>query len=629
MLERIRKHYANGGIVNVADPLIQADNSYVIPHGLHFAESATLIVQETDGEQLADAPPPEANYRPADIEAIACWNCAHFERTGVNEANWPAGVCHLWEALVQGQNVCDRYTADPTLMDTDPHRAPQDEYAGDAMLAEVFTPDTGIELSETPGKFKKTILRTGEWDKTPSINGVIKKKLRVVREGASSLKKGIVSLADLKRAFDGKAYPFVTVPLSDEAGVGKDHKNLLQLNQGFVRELEIEDDGDVSRLVATMDITEPDTAEKIRNGTIPDVSSGIYGPVENPDGEKFPVALNHACLTPRPFVSDLGSFAVLASTEDHKVEEADVQGFVPTPTEEEREEETVDPTEWDDRLSFSNQSEAINKALVDQLNLTRDYTVTDIAPERAIVRNKIAGLSWIVPFKMAQEGVLLSTVPEWKQIDGDGGDNEGSDQPSESAAAPEGFVFSADPVEQARQKRELRFASIENPEGGVTMPVGTQLPDGLELSDEQRDALKPILEENQRLRSRSRESEIHQEIERVKGLGFAEEPGFLRAYRDILLSDDEEPAMVLLSHDESGHETDRKKVTASELAKNLINALRRTEDDSRILLAQQHVTSGNDDPPPKDDSEEAPLEQRVAESAAAIGQKMPERAGGE
>src|SRR3954453_16640108 len=74
---------------------------------VEFATSATLIVNESEGDELADAPPPAAENRPADIEGIACWNCAHFEATGTNDADFPAGICHLWEALVQGQNTCD------------------------------------------------------------------------------------------------------------------------------------------------------------------------------------------------------------------------------------------------------------------------------------------------------------------------------------------------------------------------------------------------------------------------------------------------------------------------------------------------------------------------------------------
>jgi hypothetical protein len=591
---------------------------------LGFAVSPSEIVIDADQDGLPDAPPPESNYRPADIEAIACWNCAHFERTGTNDANWPAGICHLWEAQVQGQNVCDRYTADPTMTDTVPRStAPQDEYMGDAMLAEIYQPDTGIEMAEKSGKrlFRKKILRTGEWDKTPGLRGIERKKLKVVRDGESNLEAGVVSLADLKHGFDEKAYANVTVPLTDDS---KEHKNLLRLNQGFVREVEIEDEEDGSALVATMEITEPETAEKIERGTIPDVSSGIYGPVETPEGKKFRVALNHACLTYRPFERDLGPFAVLASETDDPVEH--VEGFVPVTPEGEREEET---REWNELLSFSHREKLVNEALVNQLELSDDYFVVDIAGDTALVRNKIANIDFRVPFEVKEDkGVELSIVSDWEMVDGGG--EGGSDEPPEPAVAPEGIALSDDPVQQARQLRGLRFASEDHREGGGTMPVSTDPLAGVELSDEGsvRGVVQRLLEDNQRLRSQTREKDIDQEIDRVKELGFAEEPGFLRVYRDIMLSDDGEPAAILLSHDENGNETGREKPTLTEVAKKLINALR-TNDEGAVLLAQQHISSGDDTPPPAGDGDERSVEERTADAEEALYGKRPQKSGGE
>lgn len=145
---------------------------------------------------------------------------------------------------------------------------------------------------------------------------------------------------------------------------------------------------------------------------------------------------------------------------------------------------------------------------------------------------------------------------------------------------------------------------------------------GVDLSDEEavRAAFKQQAEENQRLRERSRSGEVDQEIERVKALGFENSPGFLAAYRDILLSDDEEPAMVLFSHDESGEQKPGSKetLTATEVAKKLIDSL--PTEDGKVLLAQQHLSSGNDEPPPNvDENTEVPVEQRTAEVAASLG----------
>jgi hypothetical protein len=155
----------------------------------------------------------------------------------------------------------------------------------------------------------------------------------------------------------------------------------------------------------------------------------------------------------------------------------------------------------------------------------------------------------------------------------------------------------------------------------------------VELSDENavRDLVKRLAEDNQRLRSKTQESEISEEIERVKELGFAEEPGFLSVYRDILLSDDGEPAMILLSHDEGGKETKREQPTVTDIAKRLINALRTDDESGKVLLAQQHVSSGTDDPPPateeKNDNSPEAVRERAAKVGSAIGQEMPESGG--
>ena len=79
----------------------------------------------------------------------------------------------------------------------------------DIQAAELFLPHSGeaVELAGDDGLITKEIMRTGEWGKTPSSKGVIRKPLKVVRDGSSSAKDRIISLSELVKAFNDKAYP--------------------------------------------------------------------------------------------------------------------------------------------------------------------------------------------------------------------------------------------------------------------------------------------------------------------------------------------------------------------------------------------------------------------------------------
>lgn len=590
-------------------------------NGMFFAVSAAEIQAEADQEELLDEPPPEANYRPAEIEAVACWNCSHFEKTGVGDDNWPVGICHLWEARVQGENVSDRFTVTP--VDSPSPDTPQTFDDFDFSLAsEIFVDDTGMEFSEEDGMVTKTILRTGEWKKTPSTKGVIKKTLKIVRDGASSAAEGIVSLSELVNSFKDKAYPYVTIPLTDDKN---DHKNLLKLNQGFVKDLWIDDGEDgISRLKAKLNFTEPDTRGKVERGTYPDVSAGVYFNVERPDGEKFGSAINHVCLTPRPFIDGLEPFGVAASDDsDHEFE-----SFVP------EEAEREEAKGWDERLGLSWQRKAIKTYMAEELNLSDNYLVEDIGPERAIVSNEIAEVSWVVPFSIEQDGVTVAPVAEWEMRETDSEEDEGSSEPEEPAAAPSGNAFAdRTPLQQARTLRALAFSSSSNGnhEGGVSMSGTTDTLEGIDFSNEEeaKAAVQRIVEENASLRRKDSAKELESKIEAIKGMGFADAPGFLAKCRDIYRSDDQRPAMVLFSYDDNGNEIGKREITASELLDDLLSTIPK-DDDGKVLLSQQHLTTGNDDPPPADDNDGKPsVEERTRAAAEAIGQQMPDSGGKE
>ena len=502
--------------------------------------------------------------------------------------------------------------------------------------AEFLAPQTAFEFAEDDGFITKEILRTGEWPKTPGVRGIVNKPLKIIKEGASSAKDRIVSLQELVQSFQDKAYNYVTIPLSDDA---KDHKNLTSLNTGFVKDVWIEDKPNgTSVLKAKMHFTEPDVREKVTRGTIPDVSAGVYFDVERPDGKKFGSALNHVVLTKQPFMDGLNPFGVLAADDDEVPDT--IETFVPPvavadPPEGEGsdDDEGDEPPEgdvasqpegWDNRLSLTWQRDHLIEALSDQLGLDEAYSVIDIAHKRAIVTNKTAQTSWVVPFELSGDGVIVAPIARWETREIG---RTGSEQPPEPAAAPapaEAVAASDEsPLEQAQRLRALRSRGENHSEGGEAMGrIKSDPLEGLDFTNEDRvkEVVTTALQQAQDARKISRKGEIDAEIDRVKELGFADHPGFLRVYRDILESDDEQPALLFTSHDDQGREVGgEQEKTASQVARLLIDALPTEEKDGqvRILLSAQHASSGNDDPPPPSD-EERSVEDRTADAETAL-----------
>lgn len=515
---------------------------------------------------------------------------------------------------------------------------PETENAWEMEGIELFHEDGTLELANDDGFIVKSIMRTGTWNKTPGSRGVLRKPLKIVRDGVSSAKDRIVSLSEIADNFNKGAYQYVTIPLSDEQG--KDHKNLTRLNTGFVKGVFLEDQDDGTTILkAKMHFTEPDVKAKVERGTIPDVSAGIYFNVENPDGEKYGCALNHVCLTKQPFIGGMEPFGVMASDDDDS-EHPDgdhIEGLVLAGESDEEESKTPD---WDDRLGLSWQQERLTDALRSQLNLSDQYTVIDIGPKRAVVENKLADASWVVGFELTGEDVRIDPINEWQTRSlASSDESEGSDKPDEPSAAPDvqlsddntGDSDASEPnvLEKAHAARKLRFSSDENTEGGATMSRRkSDTLEGLDFSDEDavREHVKGLLEENQQLKSENSESEVDAEVDRVDALfGEVEVPGFLRVYRDILLSDDDEPAAVLLSHDDSGNETKRESVTVSEVAKRLVDSLptKKVDDKLVIELSGQALSSGNDvKPPAEEEDEQEDVETRTRNAEKAVFGKV-------
>lgn len=623
---------------------IQGDINYINAYLFETApaDPMDLISEEAEWDKLPDKPPPISGYRNADIQGIACWNCGHFTVVGdPDNDNDLDGICNLFESKADATKTCDRFTAHADLLRQGPNTSWTEDmqnmnqdsmgpsvmevgYSDNSVLNQIQF--SGTDAVEEEGLIWKDILRTGAWKGTPTKDGVLKRSLRIVRDGLSDAGEGVLSLSEVLKNFDEGAVQYVTVPLSDDI---EDHKNIARLNTGFVRKLKLVDQNGMSVLRAGFDFTEPDVKDKVLRGTIPDVSAGIpFGVTRRSDNRTFGAVLDHVCLTRKPFVSDLGPFGIAAADGEDLPVEAWEQEEVettatPAPTSdqlppnpsESEEPKTPEEENLPEPIVLSNRQleNAITNALRQQLRLSPEYYIVDVNGDTAIVSHRTSRSSWEVPFNRtdsAENPILLHGVDSWKLIE--------ENQPTEVAAS--------EPVDELTRARELRELRLSQPTstGGTSMSTLTL--DGVELSDlpeEARNRIQSIVEDNQRLSRTNRESEVDKRIEALKELGFADRPGALKFYRQVMLDDDQGAALVLFS---DKPESERVKVTAIQILDRFIDALK---DNDAVQFSDQHLDSGNNRKPPTDASgEKKPLDERVEEANKALyGDKNKRRTG--
>lgn len=545
-------------------------------------------------------------------------------------------------------------------METEVTETPETEdawtFASEKSLAQVHL--SGDDYQEDEGFVVKDILRTGEWGVIPTKGGLVNKPLTVIKEGKSDVKAGIISLSEIVENFKLGAVPNVQIPLSDDSD---DHKNITRLNTGYVRDIWIsEDEEGNAKLVAKMDFTEPEVKERVLRGTYSDVSCGIPWSIVS-RGKKYGASLEHVAITNRPFIDGLGPFLAASDDSGEEVEvthfSLDAAGAVMNaPVIETNTQTVVDPAAEttapdpvadfdlenldeaavegivdeldaleqsvlesdtpDEPLFSTNELRSVGAdALTTQLELPVGYEITDVlysdGEQIFTVRNSIAETSWNVPFQIASDGtshgVLLAAIEDWTSVE-----EEVAQAPVENSAAPRQVTKLSD-LEAAQQLREIRLSDVP----AITkmeenMLQGREELDRLDLSDEQRAAFQSILDENATLSASARESDAEKRISELEEMGLKERPGFLKLYREVMLSDDGGAAVVLLSDGE-----DKEKLTAIEILDRALDALK--TDEGQVALSDQALVSGNDNPPPADASEELALDERVLEVKKALG----------
>lgn len=475
---------------------------------------------------------------------------------------------------------------------------------------------SGLEQREEEGFIVKEILRTGEWPVIPTRGGKVNKPLRIVRDGVSDKEEGRIAMQELVANFKAGALDRVQIPLSNTTD---DHKNITATNTGYIRDLWITDEGDQSKLVAKMEFTEPEVKDKVLRGTYADVSCGIPWHLTS-RGKEFGAVLEHVAITNRPFIDGLGPFLALS---DGEVDDLEVAHFGDTPSVEDA---PTDPPVVEEEPPAEDPNAplfTIANSAVSGLGLGAEYQVSS-ASGNFQISNPLLGKTWIAPWTLTTNttngttgsSFVISPPAEWKAVE----DEVNDDAPVEETAPRSEEPEEVSELEAARRLRELRMnpalsqpVSIHERSEDMTTLSREEL-DRLELSDEQRAAIQSLVEENARLSAVSREADADRRIvELSDDLGLKERPGFLKFYRQVMLSDDGGPAAVLLSEDNSGS---NEQVTALEILDRALEALKGS--DGKVVLSDQALVSGNDNRPPASEGDDTSVEDRLADAKQAL-----------
>jgi hypothetical protein len=272
----------------------------------------------------------------------------------------------------------------------------------------------------------KDILRVGEIPVTPGRKRKV--PFKVTLDGPSSYNsdKIVVSMADLMSAHNGKAFESVTIPLRHpKPGDDEDVLN----NSGYVEGLRIVKKNDNHYMQAALGFTEPDVAGKVRRGTIPNVSSGIFFNYHNKAQDKtFPVSLNHVCLTKTPIMDDLEPFKrVYASDDTLDAKDLKIEVINLDESSDDGDDGNDAKIVWNEQASTRWVISEIRAQLSPEQpeiegvpSMPRPYyDVLDVSREdTALVEEWFKGdrKRWVIPFTVGENKVSIAPATRWTEV---------------------------------------------------------------------------------------------------------------------------------------------------------------------------------------------------------------------
>jgi hypothetical protein len=282
------------------------------------------------------------------------------------------------------------------------------------------------------------IARSGMLATRPGPNGEKLDQPLVFIPGHSENQRKEIGLQDLADAFNDKAIEYVTIPLS--------HENKVLENTGYIKQVKISDSKKMPGekvLLAGHEFTEPDVKEKVERGTIPSRSSGILYDYKNTTtGKVYPAALDHVCLTPKPWMggmepygaAELGdrtivpmllSEASISAKPAEKIQPTKLAQEAATSHQQKREEiqsEFLADIVWGEKPSFRDIEKQVEEILDRMSGGEEDvyprYYLLDVNDEKVLIKvNYGIGPdqdAWVVPYTLDKENILhLAPFSEW------------------------------------------------------------------------------------------------------------------------------------------------------------------------------------------------------------------------
>jgi hypothetical protein len=290
----------------------------------------------------------------------------------------------------------------------------------------------------------KDLMAEGMVARTPGLKEKI--PFKVIATGRSSSRDGniTVSMSDLIESFDAKAFQDVTIPdghpkpdrVLPDGRVIKGDSALN--NTGYVRGLRVVkkrvkrpsgDGPEIHVLQAGLGFTEPDVAAKVKRGTVPNVSAGVFFDfVRKHDDRYFRAALNHAALTKQPWMQDLEPFQRAYFAEGDTEYE-----FTPLLLDDDNPDDTkTAKVIWKDEVASGFVRDSLSKALNPQPSPEEMavgvperprafYYVSDVThnePNLAQVEESYRGKTtrWVVPYTQDDNGAVTpSPQTHWQE----------------------------------------------------------------------------------------------------------------------------------------------------------------------------------------------------------------------
>jgi hypothetical protein len=283
------------------------------------------------------------------------------------------------------------------------------------------------------------IARSGMLATRPGPNGEKLDKPLVFVPGHSEDQRKAIGLRDLYDAFNDKAVEYVTIPLS--------HENKVLENTGYIEKLKIGDSKKVPGekvLLAGHKFTEPEVKEKVERGSIPSRSSGILYDYKNTTtGKVYPSALDHVCLTPKPWMggmepygsAELGDRTIIPMMLSEKPFTAkSPEKVLPTKLAQEDttshqgqkkkeiQSEFLADIVWGEKPSFRNIEKQVCEILDsmsgNEIDSYPQYNLIDVTDDKVLIKvNYGVGPdedAWVVPYELDKNGDLnLAPFNEW------------------------------------------------------------------------------------------------------------------------------------------------------------------------------------------------------------------------